>query len=94
MQILTIVFRCTCGWTPYNCLVKPIITHTERVKWFCVRFEFRELGLRSRYNDSLRAEGSGVLNPGEAESFSLPVQTGPGTHPASFTVGTGAFSLG
>ena len=56
-----------------------------------MRYEFRELGLRSRYKDSLQAERSGVLNPDGAEIFSLSVQAGPGTHPASFTVGTGTF---
>jgi hypothetical protein len=30
------------------------------------------------------------LNPGGAR-FSPPVQTGPGTHPASYTMGTGSF---
>ena len=32
-------------------------------------------------------------NPGEAR-FSAPVQTGPGAHPPSYTMGTECFSLG
>jgi hypothetical protein len=30
-------------------------------------------------------------NPGGRRRFSLPVQTGPGAHPASYTTGTGSF---
>jgi hypothetical protein len=44
----------------------------------------------SLYNDSLRAGRSGVRIPVRAR-FSAPVQTGPGTHPASCTMGTGSF---
>ena len=48
---------------------------------------------------TLRISGQGSVvgtatvrgsNPGEAR-FSAPVQTGPGAHPASFTMGTGSF---
>jgi hypothetical protein len=38
----------------------------------------------------LRAGRSGDRIPMEAR-FSVPVQTGPGTHPASCTIGTGSF---
>ena len=41
-------------------------------------------------SDSLRAERSGDRIPVEAR-FSTPVQTGPGAHPASYTMGTGSF---
>ena len=45
---------------------------------------------RSRYSDSLRAGRSGDRIPVEAR-FSAPVQTCPGDHPASYTMGTGSF---
>ena len=47
-------------------------------------------GLLSRYSDWLPAGRSGDRSPVEAR-FSAPVQTGPGAHPASFTMGTGSF---
>ena len=50
-------------------------------------------GWFSRYSDSLRAGRSGDRIPVVAR-FSAPVQTGPGTHPASYTMGTGSFPGG
>ena len=49
--------------------------------------------LISRYCDSLRVERSGDRIPVRAR-FSAPIQTGPGAHPASYTVGTGSLSGG
>ena len=45
---------------------------------------------RSQYSDSLRTGRSEDRIPVGA-SFSAPVQTGPGAHPASYTIGTGSF---
>ena len=44
-----------------------------------------------QYSDSLLAGRSGDRIP-VGESFSAPVQTGPGAHLASHTTGTGSFS--
>ena len=43
------------------------------------------------YNDLLQAGRSGDRIPVRVRFFT-PVQTGPGAHPASFTLGTGSFS--
>jgi hypothetical protein len=47
-------------------------------------------GWRSRYSDWLRAERSGDRIPVRVK-FNAPVQTGPGSHPASCTINTGSF---
>jgi hypothetical protein len=48
------------------------------------------MGWLSPYSDWLRAGRFGNRIPFEAR-FSAPVQTGPGAHPASRTMGSGSF---
>jgi hypothetical protein len=61
----------------------------------CCKFRYCEcteggLGELSQYSDWLQAARSGDRIPGEAW-FSAPVQTSPGAHPASCTMGTEFF---
>jgi hypothetical protein len=46
------------------------------------------VGLATRY----RLDGPGIESRWGAR-FSSPVQTGPGTHPVSYTIGTGSFPV-
>jgi hypothetical protein len=64
---------------------------TRRIITGTWRFEHGP-GYRSLYSDSLWAGRSGDGNPMGAR-FSTPVQTGPGTHPASCTIGTLSFPV-
>ena len=57
-------------------------------RWFSL--QFCGPGWLSRYSDSLWSERSGDRIP-VGVRFSAPVQTGPGVHPASYTMGTGSF---
>ena len=58
-----------------------------------VHLIFRGPGQLSRYSDSLRAGLSGDRIPLRARIYS-PVQTGPGAHPASYTMSTESFPGG
>lgn len=53
----------------------------------------RRPGWRSHYSDSLRGGRTGIWIPVDA-IFSATVETGPGSHPASFAMGNGSLSLG
>jgi hypothetical protein len=60
--------------------------------WHEVTFnQFRYLS--SRYRESLRAARSGIRTS-EGARFSVPLQTGPGAHSASYIMGTGSLSGG
>jgi hypothetical protein len=59
---------------------------------FCTNFKCGP-GQRSQYHDSLRAGRAGDRIPVAARFFA-PVLTGPGAHPASYTMGSGSISRG
>jgi hypothetical protein len=70
------------------------------IVWFPNRYLHRRLykritsvcglGQRGQYSDSLLARWSGDRIP-VGSRFAAPVQSGPGAHPASYTMGTGSF---
>jgi len=57
---------------------------------YCTHINLLWAGQLSRYSDWLRAGWSGDRIP-MGVRFSAPLQTGPGAHPASCTMGTGSF---
>jgi hypothetical protein len=69
---------------------KDKIGHSGMKIIYIQGYKKRGPGKRSRYNDSLRAGRTGdrIL---VGARFSAPIQTGPGAHPASRTMGTGSF---
>ena len=62
-------------------------------KQLCLMFDVQWQGWSSRYSDSLRAGRPWNRIPVKAR-FSAPVQTVPGAHPTSYTVGTESFPGG
>ena len=67
-------------WNSRNWNVSLLIHHAEILR----------AGIAHRYSDSLRTGRSGDRIP-VGVRFSAPVQTVPGAHPASCTMGTGSF---
>ena len=59
----------------------------------CRYFTFYRQYEGAEIAQSVRAGRSGDRNP-VAERFSAPVQTGPGAHPPSYTMGTGSLPGG
>ena len=59
----------------------------------CTHFMYDGPAYLSRYSDSLRAGRFEDRIP-VGTRFSAPVQSGPGAHPASYTMGTGSFPGG
>ena len=77
-----------CSYALYSCKVRKC-TQVLKGK----SYPFQWAGQLSRYSDCLRAGRSGDRIP-VAARFSAPVQTGPGAHPASCTMGAGSFPGG
>jgi len=74
-------------------LQKPVTSWS--LQWLITEWTIKESGLGwwSRYSNSLRAGRFEDRIP-VGERFSAHVQTGPGSHRASFTMGTGSFPGG
>jgi len=68
--------------------LRNVLIFSDRDKWQAIGNTW--VGQSSRYSDWLRAGRSGHRNPVGAR-FSAPVQTGPGTRPASCTMRAGSF---
>jgi hypothetical protein len=64
-----------------------MVIHNAECQWFLMYFSLTTISI----TDSLRVGRSGDRIPVLA-IFSAPVQTSPGAHPASYTLGTGFIS--
>ena len=85
MDFLTIIFLIKFPKFGYN--IQTLTYRYYRLIPFSMEGQPGQL---SRYSDSLRTGRSGDRIPVGAR-FSVPVQTGAGTNPASCTMGTGSF---
>jgi hypothetical protein len=61
--------------------------------YVCMYIYNAAAGIAQRYSNSLSGGRSGDRIPVEG-TFSMPVQTGPGAHPDSYTMGAGFFQGG
>jgi hypothetical protein len=71
----------------HKILVSVMFPVLELVSMSCGRRDV-SVGIATRYG----LDGPGIRIPVEAR-YSAPVQTGPGAHPASYTMGTGSFPV-
>jgi hypothetical protein len=98
-----------CQWTLYmetyrycialilyilHCMIysKPYFHLEFWIHGLCWSRIYVRISGKRRYSDSLRAKRSAVEFRWE-ERFPAPVQTGPGAHPASYTMVTGSFTV-
>jgi len=82
---------CTCGQSSTQVKMHLNLLGLAAMSGCFNRLTFhRSAGTASRCSESLRAGRSGDQIPVEAR-LSAPIQTGPGAHPASYTMGTGSF---
>ena len=80
--------------------IKPVRIKIENNFNIILKYKLKQVMFRingprwlARYNDKLRFRLSGDRIPVGARYYAT-VQTGPGAHPASCTIGTGSFSRG
>jgi len=71
------------------CKVIKLRRRVKRTTFWKAKRRWGGSGQLSRFGDSQRALRSGDRMPARVR-FSAPVQTGPGAHPASYTMGTGS----
>jgi len=84
---------CTCGQSSTQVKMHLNLLGLAAMSGCFNRLTFhRSAGTASRCSDSLCAGRSGDQIPVEAR-LSAPIQTGPGAHPATYTMGTGSFRV-